>query len=150
MNATITNGRCVGDVERWALSTQALIRRTGQLHRQLRGPFIGDRNFGRIYFSVHPQVVDGEDAFALIQDAVAVPRTRLYTVGYYHLTDHLDQNETADLGKILEKWQSAVISEFAVEYFAIHATNDDLVLSGRDVMMIDGTNGDITPAKYTT
>jgi len=144
LHVTIASSRFGGDVDRWASSTQSLIRRGGPFHGQLRGPFIGDRNFGRIYFAMYPQIVDGDDAFALIQDAVSVPRTRLYTMGYYHLTDHLDQGETADLGEILKRWQSTVLLELAIEYFAIHATNDDLALSGRNVIAIDGTNGGIT------
>ena len=76
---------------------------------RLGGPFVGNKNIGRIYFPVYPQAIDGDDSFGLIQDAVGGTRTRFYVVGYYNLIDELDAAETADLAHILGRWGSATI-----------------------------------------
>ena len=48
----------------------------GPISVHLKGPFIGDRNFGRIYLPVYPQQIDGQDPFALLQESIGVSPTK--------------------------------------------------------------------------
>jgi hypothetical protein len=113
------------------------VRALGPLSLRLGGPFAGNKNLGRLYFPVYPQRVNGGDAFGFIQDAAGARRTRFYSVGYYNLVEELDAAETAALGRLIDHWGARTVAELAVASFVVHATNDDLALSGRPVITID-------------
>ena len=98
---------------------------------RLQGPFVGDRNFGRIYFPVYPQRIDGQDPFALVQESIGVSPTRLYVVGYYHMRSEFDAIETAELAQLIDQWRDQVVIETAIAFMEMYATNDDLALSAR-------------------
>jgi hypothetical protein len=131
LHATLASGFAEADLDRVAASAQQALDRTGPISVCLKGPFIGDRNFGRIYFPVYPQQIDGEDAFALVQESIGIAATRLYVVGYYHMRSELDVTETAELAQLLDQWRDRVIVTTTISALEIYATNDDLALSAR-------------------
>ncbi len=146
LHATIASSRSSANVEVWATAAAKWLERFGPPAFRLHGPFVGDRNIGRLYFPVYPQEIEGQDSFALLQDAVGVTRSNLYTVGHYHLLDQLNAEETAQLAKLIEEWRSVVIAEFRMSHLVVHATHDDLVLSGYPIVSIAGPTGtDISP-----
>jgi hypothetical protein len=141
LHATIVNGLTASGVESCAAAVSHAARSLGRLSLRLGGPFAGNRNIGRLYFPVYPQLVNGDDAFGLVQDAAGAARTRFYSVGYYNLAEELDTAETAALADLIGRWSTRTIAEVPVTSFVVHATNDDLALSGRPVITVgfDGT-----------
>jgi hypothetical protein len=136
LHATVVNGLQESDFERCANAVEAAVSQLGPLSMRLGGPFLGRMNTGRIYLPVYPQLVAGEDAFALVQNACGARVTRFYVVGYYHLTEALNVAETEDLARIAAKWQHRVLAEMPINSFDVQATNDDLALSARIVRTI--------------
>jgi hypothetical protein len=136
LHATIINGLAADRIEACAAAVARAVRKLGRLSLRLGGPFAGNKNLGRLYFPVYPQRVNGDDAFGLIQDAAGAARTRFYSVGYYNLVEELDVAETDALAKLIHYWNSRIIAEVPVPSFVVHATNDDLALSGRPVITI--------------
>jgi hypothetical protein len=131
LHATLASGFAEADLDRITVSAQQALDRTGPISVCLKGPFIGDRNFGRIYFPVYPQQIDGRDAFASVQQGIGMSPTRLYVVGYYHMRNELDVAETAELAQLLDRWRDRVIGTTTISALEIYATNDDLALSAR-------------------
>lgn len=138
LHATLVSGFVEADLDRVVASAQRVLDRTGPLSVCLKGPFIGDRNFGRIYFPVYPQQIDGQDAFALVQQGIGMPPTRLYLVGYYHMSSELDAAETAELAELIDQWCDRVIATTIVSALEMYATHDDLALSARVHARISG------------
>lgn len=97
----------------------------------LKGPFLGTRNTGRIYFPVYPQKIGGEDAFALVQQRIGVSPTKLYLVGYYHMRNELDPLETRELLELIDQWRDRTVVTTTIPCLELRATNDDLALSAR-------------------
>jgi hypothetical protein len=98
------------------------------LRYRLGGPFCGEKNHGRIYFTAHPERVDGGDAFARLQASVGAATTGLYVLGYYNLLDELTPPEAAELGDFLERWRDASVAELEATSLVILAHHDDLAL----------------------
>jgi hypothetical protein len=119
------------DLDRSVAAVQDVLDQIGPIPVRLTGPFMGTRNTGRIYFPVYPAMIQGEDAFALVQRSIGAPLTSLYLVGYYHLRDELDPVETRDLDELLDRWRDRVVVETTIPLLELHATNDDLALSAR-------------------
>jgi hypothetical protein len=143
LHASLINDLMEADAEHCADAVARLLPRLGPVLFRLGGPFIGNKNTGRIYFPAYPREIDGEDAFALIQDAAGAARTRFYAIGYYHLVDQLDPRETADLAALLDHWRSVILAEVQVASLVVHATNDNLALSGRPLIIIDAETASI-------
>lgn len=131
LHATLASGIPEADLDRCAASAQEALDKTGPISICLKGPFLGNRNTGRIYFPVYPQQIDGEDAFALVQRSVGVPRTRIYLVGYYHMRTELDAVETTELAELIDQWRDQVVVQTTISFLELYATNDDLALSAR-------------------
>lgn len=125
------------ELERHADTVATVLSSLGALRFTLRGPFMGSKNTGRIYFPAYPECRNGDEVFALVQDALGVPRTRFYVLGYYNLVDVLDAAETAALQEIVDAWSAVDMLQVQADACLIQATNDDLVLSGRAVIRID-------------
>ena len=142
LHATVVNGLTADAAEACAAAVSHAIRILGPLSLRLGGPFAGNKNLGRLYFPVYPQRVNGNDAFGLIQDTAGARRTRFYSVGYYNLVDELDVAETAALARLIDEWGPRTVAEVPVTSFVVHATNDDLALSGRPVITI-GADGSV-------
>jgi hypothetical protein len=131
LHATLASVGPEIDLDRSVAMVQGLLDRIGPISVCLKGPFLGDRNTGRIYFPVYPQTVGGEDAFALVQKSVGVSPTRLYLVGYYHMRDELDPLETKELAELIDRWRDRVVVRTTIPFLELYATNDDLALSAR-------------------
>jgi hypothetical protein len=144
LHASVVNDLAASHTEPCALALALMLPGLGAPAFRLGGPFVGDRNTGQLYFPVYPQIVAGRDSFALMQEAAGARLTRFYAVGYYHFKDELDRRETADLARLLERWRSAQVAEFRLSTVVVHATNDNLALSGRPYISIDARSGKTT------
>jgi hypothetical protein len=130
LHATLA-GIAEADLGRCAVSAQQTLDRTGPISICLKGPFLGTRNTGRIYFPVYPQQIDGEDPFALLQRSLGMSATGIYLVGYYHLRIELDAAETTELAELVDRWRDRIVVETTISALELYATNDDLALSAR-------------------
>jgi hypothetical protein len=119
------------ELDRNVAVVQDLLEQIGPISVCLKGPFLGTRNTGRIYFPVYPQKVGGEDAFALLLKRIGVPPAKLYLVGYYHLRQELDLPETNELAELIDRWRDRVVVTTTIPFLELYATNDDLALSAR-------------------
>ncbi|WOH68311.1 hypothetical protein [Bradyrhizobium sp. BWA-3-5] len=131
VHATLASGMPEADLGRYVVAAQELLQRTGPIPVCLKGPFLGTRNTGRIYFPVYPQQIDGEDPFALLQRRLGVSATGIYLVGYYHIRTELDAVETKELVELVDQWRDRVVVETTISSLELYATNDDLALSAR-------------------
>ena len=136
LHVTIAAGFKYEDIELIAKSVETIIKDLGGIRFRLMGPFIGNKNLGRIYFPAYPEMFCGEDSFGIIQDTVKVARTGFYALGYYNLSSELEPEEATYLAKIIADAQGTILAELDSREFIISATNDDLVLSGRIVARI--------------
>ncbi len=131
LHATIVNSLCETDIEPCVSAVESVVDCIGSVAIRLGGPFLGCQNTRRIYFPIYPQCVEGKDAFALVQEACQVQRTRFYVVGYYHLKSTLSAIETMELNDLMERWRRHYVAEIRVTKFDVQSTNDDLALSGQ-------------------
>ena len=131
LHATLAGGIQEADLSRVVASVQELLDQTGPISVRLKGPFLGTRNTGRIYFPVYPQKIGGEDAFAQVQERIGVSPTKLYLVGYYHMREQLNPIETSELAEMIDRWRERVVAVTTVPFLEIYAVNDDLALSAR-------------------
>lgn len=136
LHATIVGGMSEPDIARCVEAVIEALVPLGALALRLGGPFLGRINTGRIYLPVYPCCHDGENVFALVQQACGARRTRFHVVGYYHFAAALTAAETSELAGLAERWRRRVLAELPVASLAVMATNDDLALSGRVVATI--------------
>jgi len=131
LHATLASGISEADLDRCAAVVQDRLDEIGSISVCLKGPFQGTRNTGRIYFPVYPQNIRGEDPFALVQKSIGVAPTKLYLVGYYHMSQELDPLETRELAELSDRWRDRIVVRATIPFLELHATNDDLALSAR-------------------
>jgi hypothetical protein len=131
LHATLASGISEADLDRCAAAVQDRLDEIGSISVCLKGPFQGNRNTGRIYFPVYPQNIRGEDPFALVQKSIGIAPTKLYLVGYYHMSQELDPLETRELAELIDQWRDRIVVKATVPFLELHATNDDLALSAR-------------------
>ena len=114
----------------------ARLRRLPSFRARLTGPWYGDRNHGRLYLPLVPELRHGFDACRRIQRAAGGPEIALYSVGLLNFRDHLTEAETAALHAIMAAYRRRVLLEFEVTAIDLHATHDDLALDSRIVRRI--------------
>jgi hypothetical protein len=131
LHATLASGIPETDLDRYAAVVQDLLDQIGSISVCLKGPFLGTRNTGRIYFPVYPQKIGGEDAFAMVQKSIGMSPTKLDLVGYYHMHQELDPLETSELAELVDQWRDRIVVTTTIPFLELHATNDDLALSAR-------------------
>ena len=131
LHATLASGISEADLDRCAAAVQDRLDEIGSISVCLKGPFQGTRNTGRIYFPVYPQNIRGEDPFALVQKSIGVAPTKLYLVGYYHMSQELDPLETRELAELIDRWRDRIVVTTTIPFLELYATNDDLALSAR-------------------
>lgn len=131
LHATVAGGIEEADLDCVVGSVQELLDQVGPISVRLKGPFLGTRNTGRIYFPVYPQKIGGEDAFARVQACIGVSPTKLYLVGYYHMREELDPTETSELARLIDRLRERTIAEATISFLEVYAVNDDLALSAR-------------------
>jgi hypothetical protein len=74
LHATLAGGFAEADLDRVVASVQQAFDQAGPVSICLKGPFIGDRNFGRIYFPVYPQQIEGRTRSRWCRKASASPQ----------------------------------------------------------------------------
>lgn len=114
----------------------ARLRSCPGFRARLRGLWYGDRNHGRLYLPLVPELHRGFDACRRIQRAAGGPEIALYAVGLLNFTDHLTAAETAALRTIIAGHHNRVLLEFEVRAIDLHSTHDDLALNSRIVERI--------------
>ena len=62
---------------------------------------------------------------------IGLSPTKLYLVGYYHLREELDPQETSELAELIDRWRDRIVVETTIPFLQIYAVNDDLALSAR-------------------
>jgi hypothetical protein len=139
---TIASGLAPDDLARIESAIRDRLQGPASAACRLKGPFIGAKNFGRMYFPAYPVVRTGDDAYALLQNAVGVRRTGFYAMGYYNFVDELDGAETAELAGIVDAFADRIVLEAEPDEVWIMATHDDLALSARVVTRIATRQGD--------
>ena len=131
LHATLASGISEAVLDNCAAAVQDLLDQIGSISVCLKGPFMGSRNTGRIYFPVYPQKIRDEDAFALVQKSIGVSPTKLYLVVYYHMRNELDPLETSELAELFDQWRDRIVVTTTIRFLELYATNDDLALSAR-------------------
>ena len=134
---TLAGGLAAGDLARVEAIVRARVASLSSLAYRLKGPFIGEKNFGRMYFPAYPAVAAAGDAYGALQDAIGARRSGFYAMGYYNLVDELNAEETGELQRIIDAFADEIVLEAEPEELWIMATHDDLALSARVVARID-------------
>ncbi len=114
----------------------ARLRGERQFCARLTGPWMGDKNHGRLYLPLVPETRHGVDPCARMQRLAGRKPTRLYTVGLIHFRDHLTEKEADALRLILREWRERVLLDYTVKEIWLQATHDSLALDARIVTRI--------------
>ena len=109
---------------------RAALTRLGPIAVELRGPFSGNVNQGRLYLRAYPERRAGVNLFHAEQQAVGRPVTDLYVVGIWNLVDDLDAAEASALAALVARWWPRVVLRFAARDLWLLGARDDLVLDG--------------------
>jgi hypothetical protein len=137
---TVAGGFEAGDLARIEATIRERLQEKVSVAYQLKGPFIGAKNYGRMYFPAYPAVHAGGEAYATLQDAIGMRPSGFYAMGYYNFADELTCEETEELQGVIDEFASQIVLEADPDEFWIMATNDDLVLSGRVLTRIATEN----------
>ncbi|WP_376987898.1 hypothetical protein [Bosea sp. R86505] len=131
LHATLCGTLSTGDAPTISNDTRAALSRIEPFAVDLRGPFSGNVNRGRIYLRVYPQKRDGLNPIHEVQAAFGRPPGDLYLVGLYNLTDDLDASETAALAEIIARWWGVSLVRIEVTELWLLGACDDLVLDSQ-------------------
>ena len=113
-----------------AIAPEALeaLARLGSVTVEVRGPFSGTVNHGRLYLRVYPERRGGENLFHAVQRALGRPVTDLYVAGLWNFVDGLDPSEAEALAGCIARWWRRVLLRVAVRELWVLGSRDDLVL----------------------
>lgn len=129
LHATICGSLATGgDALRVDARQRQALTDLGAFTVELRGPFSGNVNLGRLYLRLYPEKRQGENALQNIQHALGRRGTDLHVVGLWNLTDDLDPSEAAVLNGIIERWWDRPLLTFQADRLWLLAASDDLVL----------------------
>lgn len=131
IHATISSGLKHDCVEHATTALQTFLDTQPVKRYRLGGIFMGSVNTGRLYLKVYPEVVGAGHIFGEIQSLLGLKQTQFFLVGYFNLTDHLNQSETQELSAILHRFSNETLWENELRELWIISTQDDLVLSGK-------------------
>jgi hypothetical protein len=131
LHATLCGTLSTGDAPVISYDTRQALARIAPFAVDLRGPFSGNVNRGRIYLRVYPEKRDGLNPIHAVQAAFGRPPGDLYLVGLYNLTDDLDAGETAALAEIIARWWDVSLLRFTVSDLWVLGASDDLVLDSQ-------------------
>lgn len=107
---------------------------------RLGGPFVGDRNHGRIYLRVYPEFRNGADAYADLQRTVGARISGFYAVGLWHLKRDLDPPAAAELAAWLDRHWTAEIAVLPQARLAMLRTTDDLAIHSPEWRWLDSSS----------
>lgn len=133
LHFTLAAGFSPDELEDVAARSHSAFAQIGSFHVKLRGPYIGNKNTGRIYLPAYPQVIGEDDPLGLLQDAISRPRSKFYAMGYFNLLDELSPDETDELASLIASWANVALAEIRVDELALLETHDDLVLASRRI-----------------
>lgn len=138
---TVAGGFKAVDLPLIEAKVREYLQETISVAYQLKGPFIGSKNLGRMYFPAYPTVHSGGEAYAMLQNAIGMRQSGFYAMGYYNFADELSVEETKELQGIMDEFAGQIVLEADPDEFWIMATNDDLVLTGRVLTRIETGSG---------
>ncbi len=104
------------------------LRRLRRFRARLLGPWMGDKNHGRLYLPLVPEARHGRDPVSHLQALTGGRPTGLYTVGLVHFRDHLDATEATALRLILRDWRDRILLDTVVREIRLMANHDSLAL----------------------
>ena len=131
LHATLCGTLSTGDAPVISDDTRQALASIEPFAVDLRGPFSGNVNRGRLYLRVYPEKRDGLNPVHAIQAAFGRPPGDLYLVGLYNLADDLDASETAALAEIIACWWDVSLLRFTVTDLWLLGACDDLVLDSQ-------------------
>lgn len=106
----------------------ARLRTVPGFRARLTGPWMGDKNHGRLYLPLVPEARHGLDPVRRMQILTGGRPTGLYTVGLIHFRDHLTAEEATELRLILRDWRDRVLLDTEVRHLWLMANHDSLAL----------------------
>lgn len=95
---------------------------------EVRGVFSGNRNLGRLYLAVYPEMRAGEQGFATLQRALGRQPNAMFLIGLFNLVDHLDAGQAAALVQILQAFRDTLFLREPAREVRVLRSADDLVL----------------------
>lgn len=128
LHATIAGPVDAQGADAYSRAGNAWLARAGNAAIRLGGPFVGNRNHGRIYLPVYPEKRDGLDMYADLQRAVGARESGFYAIGLWHLADDLDAVEAASLAAWLDRWRAETVAILDDPRLGILTTTDDQAL----------------------
>ena len=128
LHATIAGPVDASTADAYLAAGNSWLRQKGDIAMRLGGPFVGNRNHGRIYLPVYPEKRDGTDMYADLQRAIGARESGFYAIGLWHLADDLDANEAAWLSVWLDRWGGETVATFAASRLGMLETTDDQAL----------------------
>lgn len=131
LHATISSGLNDNCIELAIESLQTFLDTQPVKKYRLGGVFMGPVNTGRVYLKVYPEATVSGHIFGEIQSLLGLKQTEFFLVGYFNLTDHLNQPETMELSEILNRFCNETLWEEELRELWLISTQDDLVLSGK-------------------
>ena len=131
LHATISSGLSDDCTEHVTKALQSFLNTSPYKKYRLGGIFIGPVNTGRLYLKVYPEANGAGHIFGEIQSLLGLKQTKFFLVGYFNLTDHLDQHQTQELSTILDRFRNETLWEDDIRELWLISTQDDLVLSGK-------------------
>lgn len=106
------------------------LRGVPRFRARLIGPWMGDKNHGRLYLPLVPEAKNGRDPCGFMQRLTGGRASGLYTVGLIHLRDHLTAVEATTLRRFLREWENVTILDYEVRELWLMANHDSLALDG--------------------
>ena len=125
LHATIAGPVDGQGADAYLRAANAWLARTGNAAIRLGGPFVGNRNHGRIYLPVYPEKRDGLDMYADLQRAIGARESGFYAIGLWHLADDLDAGEAASLAAWPDRWGGETVAILGDPRLGILTTTDD-------------------------
>jgi hypothetical protein len=111
---------------------------TGPIALRLGGPFVGNRNHGRVYLPVYPRA---GNPLADLQRAIGARETGFYAVGLWHLNGDLDADEAAAFAAWRDRWENETVLEIPAASFGMLTTTDDQAIHSPVWRWIDSVGG---------
>ncbi|WP_208642256.1 hypothetical protein [Methylobacterium terrae] len=151
LHATLCGSLATGPeaVPALAPTQRAALEALGPITVELRGPFSGTVNLGRLYLRVYPECRDGTDVLGAIQRIMGRPATGLYLVGLHALTDDLDPAEAAWLADLIARWWDRPILRLTLDALWLLWATDDLVLDGGVLARVPLTGEPVSAASLS-
>jgi hypothetical protein len=128
LHVTICNEITAGDPPSLTDTQRRDLARLGPIAIEVRGPFSGNVNLGRLYLRVYPERRSGCNVFQEIQRILNRPVTDVFVLGLHNLIDTLTVDETAAFSAIIDRWWERVVLRVAIDQLEMIGTMDSLVL----------------------